>query len=90
MKDAETALETAILHLLSKRDINSSLCPGEAARKCFPEDWRSHMDLCRKVATRLAIEGKIEITRKGVPLQDPSRIRGPVRLRLPGSGKSRC
>ena len=73
-------LRAAILELLARREAGKSICPSEAARHVFPEDWRSHMDLTRKVAVELAGEGKIEICQKGHPV-NPATARGPVRLR---------
>jgi Protein of unknown function (DUF3253) len=58
-----------------------------------PELWRRYMNAVRQQATHLARQGRIEIVRKGEPV-DPKNFKGVVRLRLPsrsataGSAKS--
>ena len=47
-----------------------------------PERWRRYMTAVRQQAVHLARQGRIEITRKGVPV-DPNDFKGVVRLRLP-------
>ena len=48
-----------------------------------PELWRRYMTAVRQQAVHLARQGRIEITRKGAPV-DPNNFKGVVRLRLPG------
>lgn len=75
-------LEAVILDLLAQRKGGATICPSEVARKHFGEDaWREHMETVRQAARRLVAEGQIEITQKGKPV-DPSRAKGPIRLRL--------
>jgi hypothetical protein len=47
-----------------------------------PELWRRYMNAVRQQAIHLARQGRIEITRKGAPV-DPNNFKGVVRLRLP-------
>lgn len=47
-----------------------------------PELWRRYMNAVRQQATHLARQGRIEILRKGQPV-DPNNFKGVVRLRLP-------
>jgi hypothetical protein len=47
-----------------------------------PELWRRYMNAVRQQATHLARQGRIEILRKGQPV-DPKNFKGVVRLRLP-------
>jgi len=47
-----------------------------------PELWRRYMNAVRQQATHLARQGRIEIIRKGEPV-DPKNFKGVVRLRLP-------
>ena len=47
-----------------------------------PELWRRYMNAVRQQATHLARQGRIEIVRKGVPVE-PRNFKGVVRLRLP-------
>ena len=80
MSTPKTQLRTAILDLLESRSPDTSICPSEAARKAFPDDWRDYMATCREAATALAREGKVEICQGGEPV-DPGELRGPIRLR---------
>lgn len=74
-------LETAILSLLAGRKTGASICPSEAARRVFPEDWNDQMERTRQAARRLVAVGKICITQGG-RVVDPSSARGPIRLQL--------
>ena len=77
-------LETAILELLRSRARNGTICPSEAARRVAGSDeqtWRPLMEPTREAARRLAARGDLEFTQRGQPV-DPSRARGPLRLRL--------
>jgi len=76
----DEALEAAILDLLSARTRGATICPSEAARQVAPEVWRDLMEAAREAARRLVAAGRIEITQKGRAV-DPSRARGPIRLR---------
>lgn len=73
-------LENTILELLEQRRAGATICPSEAARRAFPDDWRPHMEAVRQAARRLVERGEIEITQKG-RVVDPSTARGPIRLR---------
>ena len=80
-KDHE--LERAIEALLDARQTGATICPSEVAVYCFGEDateWRPQMARTRMAARRLASRGVIEITQRG-SVVDPSRARGPIRLR---------
>lgn len=76
----EARIETEILRLAAARGAGKSICPSEAARALAPE-WQGLMTRVRKVAVRLAREGRIEILRKGRPVP-PDEVRGVIRLRL--------
>ncbi|MEE2891131.1 MAG: DUF2256 and DUF3253 domain-containing protein [Pseudomonadota bacterium] len=76
----DKALERAILELLSMRARGATICPSEAARQIAPETWRDLLEPTREAARRLVATGHIEITQKGRAV-DPSRARGPIRLR---------
>lgn len=65
-----------------------TICPADAA-KAFAaargEDefgWRAHLTEVRRTAVRLALEGRLVITRKG-QVVDPSDFRGVYRLGAP-------
>jgi len=79
-KGLDEALEAAILELLGERARGKTICPSEAAR-AVADDWREAMERTRCAARRLVAEGKVEITQKG-RVVDPSRAKGPIRLRL--------
>jgi hypothetical protein len=80
---ADRTLEEAIVGLLSKRAAGATICPSEAARAVFPDDWRDRMEDARRAARRLVSEGRIEITQGG-RVVDPSTAKGPIRLRAIG------
>lgn len=79
-------VEQAILELLEQQSIQSSICPSEAARLLFADgDWRREMERVQMAARRLQRAGQIQITQKGRTV-DPSRAKGPIRLRLQPRG----
>jgi hypothetical protein len=79
--------EAVIRSLLAARARGASICPSEAARvlaagRGAAADWRDELVLVRSAANRLVAAGALEMTQQG-RVVDPSRARGPVRLRLP-------
>jgi hypothetical protein len=52
-----------------------------------PELWRRYMNAVRQQAVHLARQGRIEIIRKGAPV-DPDDFKGVVRLRLPAKDEA--
>jgi hypothetical protein len=79
-------LEAAILDLLAAEPAGATISPSEAARSVFADDvWREQMQRTRDAARRLAARGVIEITQGG-RVVEVSRARGPIRLRLRGTG----
>ncbi|MCC5981766.1 MAG: DUF3253 domain-containing protein [Oceanicaulis sp.] len=79
---SKNTIETAILALVEQRGVGKSICPSEAARAVWPEDWQKHMREVRAVAVGMARKGEISILRKGKPV-DPEDFRGVYRLSLP-------
>jgi hypothetical protein len=84
---ADARAEAAIHALLAARARGASICPGEAARllaagRGAAADWRDELALVRSAANRLVAAGALEMTQQG-RVVDPSRARGPVRLRSP-------
>ena len=81
----DAQLEKAILKLLSERGAGKTICPSEAARAVAAgkekDDWEPLMEPARAAARRLVADGKIVITQGGVVV-DPSRAKGPIRLRF--------
>ena len=82
---SEQAIEATVLRLVAERGLGKSICPSEAARALAPE-WNALMGPVRRVAVRLAQAGRIEILRKGKPVDPAAELRGVIRLRLAGPG----
>lgn len=82
-----------ILELLQAAGPGASISPDEVARtfwqpRARPSDpadgWRRYMNAVNQQARFLARQGRIEILRKGRPVEDPNApIKGVIRLRLP-------
>ena len=79
MRPDPVAVQAAILHLVDARGPDKSICPSEAART-LAEDWQSVLGDVRQAAVSLAKAGRIEILRKGRPI-DPDTVHGVIRLR---------
>lgn len=79
-------IETAILALVEQRGVGKSICPSEAARAVWPEEWQKRMREVRAVAVGLARKGEISILRKGKPV-DPEDFKGVYRLSLPHAAR---
>lgn len=81
---AET-IEAELLRLATARGTTATFCPSEAARAlggAHPDGWGPLMQPIRRVAVRLALEGRLVIYRKGKPV-DPSDFKGVYRLGSP-------
>ena len=81
LTDTDARLEQAILDLLDAR--TGTICPSEAARTVDPQGWRDLMEPARCAARRLVDRGLVDITQGG-SVVDPSRARGPIRIRRRG------
>ena len=77
-----SAIREAILAAAVSRGAEKSLCPSEVARALTPEDWRPLTARVRREAMVLAREGRIEVLRKGRPVDPAAEIRGVIRLRI--------
>jgi hypothetical protein len=76
-------IETAILALLAAAGAGRTVSPTDAARALEPgADWHLLMPAVRRAAVKLALDGRIVITRKGRPI-DPNDFKGVYRLGLP-------
>jgi hypothetical protein len=78
-------LTQAILSMAGARGPDKTICPSDAARAVggdHPDGWGPLMQPIRRIAVRLAREGRIVITRKGKAV-DPDDFRGVYRLGLP-------
>ena len=71
--------ENAVLHRLSQRAPDATICPSEAARDLTGDggDWRAHMDDVHLAVDHLVEEGRITLSWKGVPME---RRDGPYRI----------
>jgi hypothetical protein len=78
------AIAAEILRQTALRGAAKSICPSEVARLLAPgEDrWRGLMAAVRDAAIGLAREGRIEVLRKGRPVDPAGEIRGVIRLRI--------
>lgn len=84
VRPVDRELEVAIAGLLADRARDATICPSEAARQVDPEDWRTLMEPARRAARRMVVAGTLEIVQDG-RVVDPSRAKGPIRLRRPRS-----
>ena len=82
----ETAeIEATILRLLDERG-GRSVSPTDAARALTDgRDWHLQMPGVRRAAIKLALAGRLVITRKGKPV-DPNDFKGVYRLGPPTQG----
>jgi hypothetical protein len=81
MSDTNTIEET-LLALAAERGPDKTFCPSEAARAIggpHPDGWGPLMQPVRRVAVRLALDGRLQILRKGKPV-DPLDFKGVYRL----------
>ena len=82
----EAAIEETMLRLVSERGADKTCCPSEVARALggpHPDGWGPLMQPVRRVAVRLTKQGRVQILRKGKPVDDPDDFRGIYRLSLP-------
>lgn len=77
-------IEAEIFDQLSKRDPGKSICPSEVDKAIAPDRWQREMGKVRAVATGLARQGRLVITKKGKPV-NPEAFKGVIRLKLPGA-----
>jgi hypothetical protein len=75
-------IEAAILRLLAEAGSDRTVSPADAARTIEPgPEWHRLMPAVRRVAVKLALQGRIVIYRKGKPV-DPNDFKGVYRLGL--------
>jgi hypothetical protein len=80
--ETPTAIENAILTLLSQREPGKTVSPEEVAREAAGAEWHAQLGAVRRAAVKLALEGRLVIYRKGKPV-DPADFKGVYRLGLP-------
>lgn len=69
-----------LLRQVEARGAGKSICPSEVARALAPE-WRGLMNRIRAIAATLSREERIDILRKGKPVE-PDAMKGVIRLSL--------
>lgn len=76
--------EQTLLALTEACGSARTICPTDAARAVAGDDadWQTRLPEVRRVAVRLALEGRLVIYRKGKPV-DPSDFKGVYRLGAP-------
>ena len=77
---APGVIEAEILRQVADRGAEKSICPSDVAQALDPV-WRPLLTPVRQAAIRLARDGRIDILRKGRPI-DPAETRGVIRLRI--------
>lgn len=82
----QDAIAAEILRQAGAAGATKSICPSEVARALAPDEaeWRRLLGPVRAAARRLAREGRIEVLRKGKPVNPAEEVRGVVRLRIAG------
>jgi len=81
-----SAIESTILALAEARGAAGSISPSDVAQALGGADWRPLLGAVRRAAAALATAGRIDILRKGKPV-DPAELRGVVRLRIRPPGE---
>ncbi len=80
MTTEDGQIRDELLRQVIARGAGKSICPSEVARALAPE-WHGLMHRVRATAFALAREGRIDVLRKGRPVE-PEAARGVIRLRL--------
>jgi hypothetical protein len=85
---ADAELRQAVLDRLSRRRPGATLCPSEVARALCADEagWRALMPRVREQAARLAEEGRVVLTRRGVRVTRETLHQGPLRIGHPPAG----
>ena len=78
---SDSAIVDSIRDFTSRR-APRTVCPSEVARALSPDNWRPLMPRIREVAARLAEDGEIVATQRGVVV-DAVDAHGPIRLSQP-------
>ena len=74
-----TRLAATMRTLLRHRDVESTICPSDAARVVGGDSWRDLMDTARSVAGELAKDGVVVVRQHGADIDLATAV-GPVRL----------
>jgi hypothetical protein len=77
----DAAVEATLLGLAAARAPGST-DPEAVARALAGEHWRAQLGAVRRAAVALARAGRIDVLRKGRPVDPSQEVRGVIRLRL--------
>ena len=92
MTNTQDPIVLAIMAELDAGKPGASIAPEQVARavaeqKRTPKDpadlWRKYLPAVKQQAIHLARAGRIELLRKGKPVDDPAHAKGVVRYRRP-------
>ena len=75
-------IEETLFALLSQVQKGESINPNDVAKTINRETWQRELPKVRAVAIGLARQGRLEILRKGKPIE-PEGFKGVYRLRMP-------
>ena len=75
-------VEETLLDLLSQVRKGDSISPNDVAKAIDATNWRRELPKVRAVIIGLARQGKLEVLRKGKPIE-PEGFKGIYRVRLP-------
>lgn len=78
---SDSAIRETILAQTAACPPGRSLSPSDVAQAVDAEGWHSLLGRVRREAVVLAREGRIDILRKGKPVDPEAEIRGVIRLR---------
>jgi hypothetical protein len=84
----EDAIAEEILRQTAAQGRDKSISPNNVARALAPDEeaWRRLLGPVRAAAIHLARAGRIEVLRKGKPVDPEGEIRGVIRLRAAAAG----
>ena len=74
-------IEDTLFELLSQVRDSESISPNDIAKAIDRENWQRELPKVRAVVVGLARQGRVELLRKGKPVQ-PDGLKGIYRLRL--------
>ena len=75
-------MREVLLRLCRQAGSGGSITPQAAGEVLFGADWRRALPQLKQVAQGLALDGEIEILRKGKPVDPAGAIKGVIRYRL--------
>lgn len=68
---------------VSPEDVARAIAESRRKANDPPDLWRRYMSAVKQQAIHLARAGSIQVLRKGKPVEDPARVKGVIRYRLP-------